>query len=145
MAGFVVLTTLLTTGCHTVYPAKVVDTAQLGNSKQVYLVVSANKDRGFRKEIERNLTTRGFVVTAGAMADMPATAELYVTYDDRWAWDMAMYPAQVKIEIYDAKTKQLLGSDEFKNSYFHTFPDPPEITDELLGRIFGEPEGKYMK
>ncbi len=59
--------------------------------------------------------------------------------------DMKDEGSMVKIAIYDAKTHTMLGSDEFKNSFFHTFPDPPEITDELLGRIFGEPSGRFMK
>jgi len=58
---------------------------------------------------------------------------------------MVMYPSEVKISIYGAKTGDLLGSCDFKNSVFHTFPDPPEITDELIGRIFGEPAGSHMK
>ena len=145
LAGLAALVALFTTGCHTIYPANVADAAKLGNSKQYYVVVSTNKDRGFLKEIERDLKARGFVVSSGPMSEMPATTDLYVTYYDHWTWDMVMYPAEVRIAIYDAKTRQLVGSDEFKNSAFHTFPDPPEITDELLGRIFGEPAGKYMK
>jgi hypothetical protein len=136
---------LFTTGCHTVSPATVVDSTRLRASKQIYVVVSTNKDRGFRKEIERNLTARGFTVSSGSMDRMSAAEELYLIYDDRWKWDMVMYPGKVNIAIYDAKTKEQLGSAEFRNSMFHTYPDPPEITDELLGRIFGEPEGNFMK
>ena len=50
-----------------------------------------------------------------------------------------------KICFYDAKSRELLGSAEFKTGFWHTFADPPEIVDELIGRIYGEREGKYMK
>ena len=145
LAALVAATCLLTTGCHTVSPATVTDAKQLLGKKQVFLVLSPRKDRGFRKEIERNLTARGFTVTVGKREEMGAVAELFLEYDDRWAWDMVMYPSQVKIAIYNAATRTLIGSAEFKNSVFHTYADPPEITDELIGRIFGEPEGRYIK
>lgn len=133
------------TACHTVTPATITDAQQLTGKKQVFLILSPRKDRGFREEIERNLTGRGFTVTAGAREQMGAGAELYVEYEDRWSWDMVMYPSRVKVAIYNAKTQTMVGSAEFKNNAFHTFADPPEIADELIGRIFGEPEGRYMK
>jgi len=135
----------LTTGCHSISPANVPDPKRLVGKKQIYVVQSALKERGFRKEIERNLTARGLTVTFGPKDGLKPEAELFLVYEDRWTWDMVMYPRQVNMAIYDAKTQELLGSVEFKNNAFHTFPDPPEITDELLGRIFGEPEGRYMK
>jgi hypothetical protein len=142
-----ILTALVlgTTGCHTIHPATVLDTESIRGKNQIYVVESTRKDRGFRKEIERNLLGRGFNVTSGPMDGLGKEVELYLIYEDRWSWDMVMYPSRVKIAIYDAVTRGLLGSADFKNRAFHTFPDPPEITDELLGRIFGEPEGKYMQ
>jgi hypothetical protein len=136
---------LVTTGCHTVTPATAVDSQKLSGKKHIYVVQSTGKDRGFLKEIERNLKGRGFAVTSGPKERLSEQSDLYLVYEDKWSWDMVMYPSRVKIAIYDAKSNALLGSDEFKNSFFHTFPDPPEITDELLGRIFGEPNGRYMK
>ncbi len=136
---------LFTAGCHTVTPAAVIDGQQLTGKKQIYVVQSTSKDRGFQKEIERNLTGRGFAVTSGPRERLGEQSDLYLLYEDKWSWDMVMYPSRVKIAIHDAKTHAVLGSDEFKNSFFHTFADPPEITDELLGRIFGEPNGRYMK
>jgi hypothetical protein len=145
LSAVVAMLVLFTAGCHTVTPATVVDRQKLTGKKQIYVVQSTGKDRGFRKEIERNLAGRGFIITSGPMERLGEQSELYLVYEDRWSWDMVMYPSRVKIAIYDTKTHALLGSDEFKNSAFHTFADPPEITDELLGRIFGEPEGRYMK
>ena len=145
MVVFIAAIALSTAGCHTISPATVVDATRLSGSKRIYVVVSDRKDRGFRKEIERNLTARGLTVASGPLGRMSEAEELYVTYDDRWIWDFVMYPSRVQIAIYDAKTRELLGSVEFKNRVAHTYPDPPEITNELLGRIFGEPEGRYMQ
>lgn len=136
---------LAVTGCHTVHPARVADPTRLKDKKQMLVIQSTRKDRGFHKEIVRNLTARGFTVASGTLEGMNANAELYLSYDDRWTWDMVMYPQEVKMALHDARTRELLGSSHFKNTFFHTYPDPPEITDELLGRIFGEPEGRYMK
>lgn len=143
--AWVSLLALAGTGCHTVSPARVADPARLKDKKQMFVVQSTRKDRGFHQEIVRNLTARGFTVSSGALDGMDAKAELYLIYDDRWTWDMVMYPQEVKMALHDGKTRELVGSSHFKNTFFHTYPDPPEITDELLGRIFGEPEGRYMK
>jgi hypothetical protein len=136
---------LVATGCHTVKPATVVNSEALNGKKQLYVVQSTRKDRGFQKEIERNLRDRGYTVTSGPLESMGAEPDLYLVYDDRWAWDMVMYPSRVNIAIHDARTRAVVGSAEFKNTFFHTYPDPPEIADELIGRIFGEPAGKYMR
>ncbi|MFA6543397.1 MAG: hypothetical protein WCS99_03165 [Limisphaerales bacterium] len=136
---------LAVTGCHTVHPARVADPTKLKDKKHLHVVQSTGKERGFHKEIVRNLTARGFIVASGKLEAMDAKAELYLSCEDRWTWDMVMYPWEVKMALHDARTRELLGSSHFKNTFFHTYPDPPEITDELLGRIFGEPEGRYMK
>lgn len=135
----------LLTACHTVGHATVTNADLLIGKKHVFVVVATAKDRGFLQEIRRNLTGRGFVVTSGPREQMGSETDLYVEYSDKWAWDLVMYPSRVRISIYSHATQALVGSAEFKNTAFHTFPDPPEITDELLGRIFGEPEGRYMK
>jgi hypothetical protein len=123
----------------------VADSQKIAGKKYFYVVDSTQKDRGFRAEIERNLTGRGFTVSSGPMNQWGPDSEVYVIYEDRWKWDMVRYPYQVKISIYEVATNSLLGSAEFKNTFFHTYADPPEITDELLGRIFGEPAGKSME
>jgi hypothetical protein len=148
---------LCTAGCSTVSPATdrtfveqineetrrhdaMVDRQELAGKSQIYIVESTRKDRGFRKEIERNLKGRGFRITSGPAERLEGQSEMYLVYEDRWSWDMMMYPRRVNLAIYDARTDVLLGSAEFKNSAFHTFADPAWITDELLGRIFGETE-----
>ena len=87
---------------------------------------------------------RGFIVTNGRLQDMGAREQLYLVYEDIWAWDVVMYPKQVTISLYDAKTRKLIGSDEFKSSLLRAYPDPAEITDEMLGRILGEPSGSDL-
>jgi hypothetical protein len=113
--------------------------------KQIYVVQSSRKERGFLKEIERNLKERGFIVTSGPMEGVSEQSEFYLVYEDRWHWDIYMYPNRVKMAIYDAQTRDLLGSAEFKNSVYHTYAHPLEITDELLGRMFGESGSQNMK
>jgi len=153
---------LFTIGCGTVSPATdrtfvdrinqeirkrdiVVDSQKLTVKQQIYVVQSRHKERGFLKEIERNLNGRGFIVTSGPMEGLGEQSEFYLVYEDRWSWDIYMYPNRVKMAIYDTRTHDLLGLAEFKNSVYHTYAHPPEITDELLGRIFGESEGQNMK
>jgi len=136
---------LIACGCHTVTPAFRKEGADLSQKKKAFVVVSTNSNRGFDREIVRNLKRRGLSVEAGNFATMPADADFYVEYNDKWAWDMVMYPRYLKIDFYEARSKELLGSAEFKNSFFHTYADPPEIVDELIGRIYGEPEGRYMR
>jgi hypothetical protein len=109
----------LTVGCGTVTPEAdrtnvdrineemrkrdiVVDSRKLNGKKPIYVVQRTRKDRGFRKEIERNLTGRGFIVTPAPMERLGEQSELYLVYEDLWSWDIMMYPNRVKIAFYDA-------------------------------------------
>jgi hypothetical protein len=135
----------LFSGCHTVPQAEHNQKYDVSGLKVGHVVMSARKDRGFDEEIERVLRKRGVKVTKGDKASIPADADFYVIYEDKWKWDMIMYPAHVTISFRRAKTDEVIGSAKFDNSFFHTFADPPEITEELIGRIYGEAAGTYMK
>lgn len=132
-------------GCHTVTPASRSGQYDLSKLKQAHIVVASSKDRGFLGEIERVLVSRGVMVTRGTREAIPPGTQFYVYYTDVWTWDMVMYPDKVKISFHDPINHAEIGSAQFKNSFFHTFPDPPEIAAELIGRIYGETPGTHMK
>lgn len=144
-AAVLILAATLVTGCHTVTPATRSAQHDLTSLKRAHVVVAKSKDRGFLAEIERVLASRGVTVTRGTREDIPAGTQFYVLYEDKWKWDMVMYPAQVTITFHDPAGNAVIGSAEFKNTWFHTFPDPPEIAAELIGQIYGDPPGTHMK
>lgn len=133
------------TGCHTVTPATRSAQLDLSALKHAHVVVASGKDRGFLAEIERVLAGRGVTVTRGTREANPPGTQFYVRYEDKWKWDMVMYPAQVTISFHDPASHAEIGSAEFRNTWFHTFPDPPEISAELIGRIYGDPPGTHMQ
>jgi hypothetical protein len=47
--------------------------------------------------------------------------------------------------FHDPAGNTVIGSAKFRNTRFHTFPDPPEIAAELIGQIYGDAPGTYMK
>ena len=144
-AAVLALAAVLVSGCHTVTPATRSAQHDLTSLKRAHVVVAKSKDRGFLAEIERVLASRGVTVTHGTREDIPAGTQFYVLYEDKWKWDMVMYPAQVTITFYDPTGNGVIGSAAFKNTWFHTFPDPPEIAAELIGQIYGDAPGTHMK
>ena len=139
------LVTYLGSGCHTVIPATRSTKHDIAPLKRAHVVVSKGKDRGFLSEIEKVLRSRGVTVTQGTREAIPAGTQFYVIYEDKWAWDMVMYPEKVTISFHDPSGSAVIGSAGFKNSLFHTYPDPPEISAELIGQIYGDSPGTHMK
>ena len=134
-----------TSGCHTVIPATRSTQHDVASLKHAHVVISKGKERGFLSEIEKVLKGRGVTVTRGTREAIPAGTQFYVIYEDKWAWDMVMYPEKVTISFHDPSGNAVIGSAGFKNSLFHTYPDPPEISAELIGQIYGDSPGTHMK
>lgn len=77
------------------------------DSGKTFRVVHQPKDeRDLDQAIATALGRRGLKVVTGPSAE----ADFLVTYVDRWYWDMRMYLIDLRIDIRDAKTNQLLAS-----------------------------------
>ena len=106
----------------------------------IYVVRPDDSDRDIDKFINDAFMRRGYHVSAGPHAQMPANTSHYVNYVDRWYWDMAMYLVSLDVIVHDRKSGMMVGAGTYKNSVFHGFPNPPNTADRVVGQILGETE-----
>lgn len=97
--------------------------------------------RGVEKKIAAGLQLRGVKTTIGSQAQLPASAKTYVTYHDKWMWDMTMYMLQLNIKVYDAKTNQLLASAMSERTSMVRKTEEGMV-DEVLNMIY---RGKHVE
>jgi hypothetical protein len=58
--------------------------------------------------------------------------DLVVCYVDHWFWDLAMYLRSIDLNMFDAKTGNLLVQGHWQDSTFHGFRDPAGVLHEVI-------------
>ena len=108
----------------------------LGARHHAHVVRHAEDERRIDRMIGEELVQAGFRATVGPeSADVPEGADLVVTYEDHWQWDMSMYLITLRIDFRDPQTQELLASGQS----FRTSLDrkPPEfMVDEIITSMF---------
>jgi hypothetical protein len=86
--------------------------------------------------IQKDLTARGFTGTLGPDSATPTFVDAKVIAQDKWMWDITMYPLEVKIDVVTPKTGALLASGRsYHTSLVRKSPD--EMVHEVFDKIFG--------
>lgn len=107
----------------------------VGDRESFFVVIHPGDSWHIGRMIGDRLRRDGFEVAEGETP--PAEAQVLVTYEDRWVWDITMYMLSLKVEFRDAATNQLLASSQsFRTSLRRR--TPPTIVDEVLGSVFLE-------
>lgn len=58
-----------------------------------------------------------------------------VRYGDEWKWDLVMYLWSMDVSFTDAKTGVVKGTAHYKNRFWHTFPNPENVTRRMFEAI----------
>ncbi|MEM9481827.1 MAG: hypothetical protein AAGA58_19425 [Verrucomicrobiota bacterium] len=70
--------------------------------------------KGEKQEVDRviadELKLRKIPATYGPKEQMPPGTKTYITYEDRWMWDITMYLLQLDMQVYDAATNTPLAT-----------------------------------
>lgn len=124
------------TGCAVNRATATVDpSANLGAIKTMH-VIKLPSDDGIVKDLVVNkFQSKGYTVTSGT--DKPANVDAWVTYLDKWMWDLTMYMLELTISIRDPKTDFPLAS----GNSFHTSltrKSPTEMVDEVVDNIYNK-------
>ncbi len=61
-----------------------------------------------------------------------------VGYTDVWRWDLTMYLRSLTIQVFDARTGNLLAMGRWDNSAFHGFQDAGHVTRNLMNEVFAK-------
>lgn len=111
----------------------------LAKAKTAYVVKQPKDDRGVNDLIAANLTKRGYVVSQGPELTTPYSADVAVTYVDKWMWDITMYMIELTINLRDPQS----GFPMAVGNSFHTSltrKSPPEMVDEVIDNILKAPK-----
>lgn len=90
------------------------------------------EDGSVRKLIVDKFRASGFAVTTDP--EPMAQPDMFVTYHDRWVWDITMYLLELTITLHDPRTDVALAS----GNSFHTSlarKSPQAMVDEVVGNI----------
>lgn len=137
LSTLLLLTSTLLVSCSSITQPKA-PSVNIPEGASVHVVKHENSSRDIDVYLRDAFAKRGFRATSGTKAEMPSASQFYVTYLDRWYWDIAMYLVSLDVTLFDAKTNAVVNSGRYKNSYFHTFPSPSGKADELVARLLGK-------
>lgn len=113
--------------------------ADLSKVKTAYVVNQPKDQKGIDDLIKTNLEKRGYVVTKGPESTSPYSADVAVTYVDKWMWDITMYMIELTINLRDPKTGFPLAVGNSLHTSL-TRKSPPEMVDEVIENIFTAPK-----
>jgi hypothetical protein len=104
--------------------------------KSAYLVAHNDKSADVDAAIQRELFRRGIAVSSGPDGKQPPEADLIVKYADSWSWDVTMYLVSLDIQMFDAKSGNLVATAKWKNSAMHGWHGLESVVSDLVGGMF---------
>jgi hypothetical protein len=106
----------LLAGCAADLSSAVMPGARLQGHAHAFVVCQPNDDANLCALVAGDLGQHGIPVTSGAANEEPADADLRVTYEDRWAWDVTMYLLTLRLDVRDPRTNLLLATSRVYRS-----------------------------
>jgi hypothetical protein len=107
----------------------------LSRLTRYYVVRFAPDERGIQEVIAAALRTRGLQATAGSEDGAPKDAQVIVTYQDKWTWDLTMYMIELKVDFREPETGRLLAMGKSRHTSLSR-RTPEEMASEVLANIF---------
>lgn len=110
--------------------------------KKIYVDVG-KKSRNTAPFIVSGLKARGYTVSSGTAAAMPADTDCLVKLDEFWFWDLGMYLLKLKVEFINPKTKAVYATAKVERAWPQGRRGPKIMSTEALNAIFnnGMPAG----
>jgi hypothetical protein len=118
-----------------VYPDKTLE------GKQEYYVAKLKEDgRGINTLIASKLNELGKSASTGESTSIPETADVLVTYSDKWMWDITMYMIELTVIMREPSSEFPIAKGYSMHTSL-TRKSPEEMVDEVLTNIFKEESG----
>ena len=90
------------------------------------------------KPICEELQKLGFDASRGPENTIPPSAEVLVTFEYNWTWDMTMYLQKLEIHFRDPKSRNLLAAGSSEHDSLGR-KDPNFVAHEILARLIEPP------
>lgn len=107
------------------------------------LVPQADNSAAMDIDITQQLQASGIAIKAPLATGtrQASDVDMLVAYADVWRWDVIMYLKTLNMNIFDAKSGNLLVTGRWDNSAFHGFQDPKQVIkglmDEMMAKVRG--------
>ena len=144
-AGIVFLLTVLlfSSGCANRATATLSPGTDLGKAKQFYVVKLPSDKHGVDQLITDQLVKMGYAAKSGP--EMPAanyTADVVVTYQDKWMWDITMYMIELTVTLRNPGNGYPLATGNSLHTSL-TRKSVEGMVEEVLANIFNESRQKH--
>lgn len=130
----------LAASCAETRNATVTQPAVIKNARSAYVVKPGDSSRDVDVFLKDAVAKKGVRTQAGPLSAKPASADVYITYVDRWHWDMAMYLRTLDVSVVDNRSGKEVATAMYRNSALHGYPDPRKTSEELVDLIYQKAE-----
>ena len=100
--------------------------------KTLHVKKLEGEDGSVRKLLVDKFRTSGFTVTTDP--DPAGQPDAFVTYRDRWMWDLTMYLLELTVTLHDPSTDVAVASGNSLHTSL-TRKSPKEMVDEVVDNI----------
>ena len=124
---------LLTAGCSQQLSGAAEPGVNIAQYHSFY--VAREKENDVTNAIQKDLAGRGLTAAQGLESTVPPAADCKVLAQDKWMWDITMYPLEIKVDFVNPKTGALLASGRsYRTSMVRKSPE--EMVKEIFDKIF---------
>ncbi len=133
IASLPLLMALLFAGCTSV-GTKVDKGRHLAGARHFFVLSNLNDNHAIDESIVRTLQARGFQAENGPLTMLPDSAQVVITYDDRWTWDFSLHLVRLQIAARDIQSVQPFATAVYqKNIALSTEVDA--VVSQLVGEL----------
>ncbi|WP_193214423.1 hypothetical protein [Luteolibacter marinus] len=129
---------LLAASCAETRNATVQQPDAIRSARSAYVVKPGDSSRDVEVFLRDSIASKGVKASTGSLSAKPASADLYVTFVDRWHWDMAMYLRTLDVSVVDNRSGKEVASAMYRNSALHGYPDARKTCEELVNLIYAK-------
>ena len=120
--------------------ASVAAEADITKLKTIFVIRSAEDDRGVYITIAEQLRKLGYSVSTGPASPVPANTDAVLSYQAKWQWDLTMYLLELRVTLRNPATDALLGvATSYHTSA--TRKSTEEMVSEVLSNLRGSKPG----
>jgi hypothetical protein len=133
-------------GCATTQKVNVSKIEPVTSIKTVAQAPDAGNSADMDAVLTAALQTQGLTVKPALRAGTRKAQDVdaVVSYIDSWRWDIAMYLRKIDIQMFDARSGDLLVSGEWQDSPMHGFHDPLAVVQGLLAEMMARLRGEAV-
>ncbi len=110
---------------------------RLLDANTCYVVHLPADERRVDNMIVAELRERGINAVSVESGQAPADADVVVTYQDKWMWDMTMYMIELRMQFREAEQGGVLATGQSTRTSL-VRKSPEGMVEEVLNEIFAK-------